>query len=201
MPIVLPPPPVNNPMDGYAWQQWYNQLTQILGQLGLADTILGLSSSGIVVRTGLDTYTSRTITGTSGRLTVTNGDGVSGNPTLTVPLQMSITSDASGLKLDGDSAAPGNTKYYGTNGAGTKGFYDIPAGYTDEEAQDAVGTILSDAGDIDFTYDDATPAITGAFKAGAVEAAGYWSPLTNGDEANPELIFASGDTIMVWAPA
>lgn len=130
MPIILPPPPVNNPMDGYAWQQWYNQLTQILGQLGLADTILGLSSNGIVVRIGTDTYTNRQLLGTTGRITVTNGDGISGNPTFTVPLQMSITSDASGLKLEGDSATPGNTKYYGTNASGIKGFHTLPTGIT-----------------------------------------------------------------------
>ena len=35
-------------------------------------------------------------------------------------------------------------------------------------------------------------------KASAVEDKGYWSPLTNGDTANPELIFALGDTISVW---
>lgn len=44
-----------------------------------------------------------------------------------VNTQMSITSDASGIKLDGDAASPGNTKYYGTNGSGVKGFHDIPA--------------------------------------------------------------------------
>jgi len=44
--------------------------------------------------------------------------------------QMSITSDASGLKLSGDSATPGNTKLYGTNGSGTKGWYDQPSGGT-----------------------------------------------------------------------
>ena len=33
-------------------------------------------------------------------------------------------------------------------------------GYTDEQAQDAVGTILADSGRIDFTYNDATPSIT-----------------------------------------
>lgn len=40
--------------------------------------------------------------------------------------------------------------------------------YTDELAQDAVGTILSDAGDIDFTYDDLTPFISAVIKAAAV---------------------------------
>ena len=45
-----------------------------------------------------------------------------------VRLQQSLTSDASGVKLSGDSATPGNSKYYGTNGSGTKGFHDLPAG-------------------------------------------------------------------------
>jgi hypothetical protein len=35
-----------------------------------------------------------------------------------------------------------------------------PATYTDEQAQDAVGTILTDSTTIDFTYNDATPSIT-----------------------------------------
>lgn len=47
-----------------------------------------------------------------------------------VRTQMSLTSDASGLKLSGDASAPGNSKYYGTNGSGTKGFYDLPGGGT-----------------------------------------------------------------------
>lgn len=41
--------------------------------------------NGVVVRTALNTTTNRTITGTSNRVVVTNGDGVAGNPTLTVP--------------------------------------------------------------------------------------------------------------------
>lgn len=41
--------------------------------------------------------------------------------------QMSITSDGSGLKLSGDATAPGATKYYGTDGTGTKGYFSVPA--------------------------------------------------------------------------
>lgn len=43
----------------------------------------GLSSTGIAVRTATDTWAQRTITG-GGGVTLTNGDGVSGNPTLSV---------------------------------------------------------------------------------------------------------------------
>lgn len=41
---------------------------------------------------------------------------------------------------------------------------DVPAAYTDEQAQDAVGTILTDSSTIDFTYTDGTPSITAAVK-------------------------------------
>ena len=45
--------------------------------------ISGLSTNGIVTRTSSSTAAARTITGTTNVITVTNGDGVSGNPTLT----------------------------------------------------------------------------------------------------------------------
>lgn len=51
--------------------------------------------------------------------------------TAAVITQMSVTSDASGVKLSGDAAAPGNSKYYGTDGTGTKGFFALPAGAAD----------------------------------------------------------------------
>lgn len=44
-----------------------------------------------------------------------------------VKTQMSLTSDASGIKLSGDSSTPGNSKYYGTDSGGTKGFFDLPS--------------------------------------------------------------------------
>ena len=44
--------------------------------------VAGLASTGLIARTGAGTAATRTITGTPGEITVTNGDGVSGNPTL-----------------------------------------------------------------------------------------------------------------------
>jgi hypothetical protein len=46
--------------------------------------LAALSTTGMMARTAANTYTMRTITGTASRLSVTNGDGVSGNPTLNI---------------------------------------------------------------------------------------------------------------------
>lgn len=45
----------------------------------------GLSSTGIAARTGSDAWSVRTITGTANKITVTNGSGASGDPTITIP--------------------------------------------------------------------------------------------------------------------
>lgn len=66
-----------------------------------------------------------------------------GTPSITAAVitQMSITSDASGIKLSGDETSPGNSEYYGTDGSGTKGFYPLPSSgaetYTAGEALSA----------------------------------------------------------------
>jgi hypothetical protein len=42
------------------------------------------NTNGLMTQTAADTFTGRTITGTANRLSVSNGDGVSGNPTLNI---------------------------------------------------------------------------------------------------------------------
>ena len=46
--------------------------------------IAAFSTTGFAVRTASNTWAQRSIAGTSGKITVTNGDGVSGDPTITV---------------------------------------------------------------------------------------------------------------------
>ena len=43
------------------------------------------TTAGLVVQTGTDAFTKRTLTGTAGQITIVNGDGVSGNPTVSLP--------------------------------------------------------------------------------------------------------------------
>ena len=51
----------------------------------------GLSSTGMIARTATDTAAVRTITGTANEITLTNGDGVSGNPTVSIPTAVTFT--------------------------------------------------------------------------------------------------------------
>lgn len=74
--------------------------------LALADDLAALenqSGTGLVARTANATYAQRTITGTTNQITVTNGNGVSGNPTLALDatLVASLASDAKVLSESG----------------------------------------------------------------------------------------------------
>lgn len=87
-------------------------------------TTLGLGT--LATQSGTFSGTSSGIN--SGDITITDTDtfdfGLASQVlTGSVRLQMSLTSDASGIKLSGDSASPGNSKVYGTDGSGTKGWY------------------------------------------------------------------------------
>lgn len=64
------------------------------------DALAALSTTGMSVRTGNGTWTLRSITGTAGRITVTNGDGVAGPPTI----------DLATLAI-GTAVAGGSTKF------------------------------------------------------------------------------------------
>lgn len=46
--------------------------------------LAGLSATGIVTRSAANTYVTRSVTGTTNTITVSNGNGVSGNPTITL---------------------------------------------------------------------------------------------------------------------
>lgn len=67
---------------------------------GTLTSLAAYNTNGILTQTAADTFAGRTITGTTNQVTVTNGDGVSGNPTLSLP---------SAITLPGTLAITGHT--------------------------------------------------------------------------------------------
>jgi len=75
------------------------------------------------------------------------------------------------VKGNGNVDIQGNTTFAGTvDLTTTKIAEGTNLYYTDERAQDAVGTILTDTDDIDFTYNDGANTITAALKSTAINA-------------------------------
>lgn len=62
-----------------------NHYLKLWDKVRLLEAITFLTGTGLMVKTGDDTYVVRTITGTTNQVIVTNGTGVSGNPVLSLP--------------------------------------------------------------------------------------------------------------------
>ena len=102
--------------------------------------ISGISANGLIARTSASTAAARTITGTAGQITVTNGDGVSGNPTLALPTALtsvnSVTSAAaSNLTLGTGTFGTALTFTSATGAATFAGSVTAGAGGTSEGIQ------------------------------------------------------------------
>jgi hypothetical protein len=92
----------------------------------------GLTTLGFIVRDGSGSATTRTLqTGTG--INISNPAGILGDPSISVTLSPFSTSDL----------AEGTNLYF-----------------TDERAQDAVGNMLTDSSNIEFTYNDLSDTIT-----------------------------------------
>ncbi len=111
------------------------------------DAFSSFDTLGILVQTSIDAFAARTITGDS-TISVTNGSGVSGNPTLTV--------------LDSPLLQGQNGAYYLARANHTGTQLSTTISDFNEAAQDAVGGILTDTATVDFTYNDGANTITAA---------------------------------------
>lgn len=77
--------------------------------------LAGLSANGLIARTGSGTAAARTITGTANQVIVTNGDGVAGNPSLSLPQSIATTSTPQFSRIGIGSASLSNAGIYLTS--------------------------------------------------------------------------------------
>lgn len=92
--------------------------------LALSDdlsSLEGLSTNGIATRTASNTWVTRVIAGTTNQLLVSDGDGIAGNPTISLSTDMVLPGNASvtlpiGTTAQRGTAANGQIRYNTTTG-------------------------------------------------------------------------------------
>ncbi len=103
----------------------------IYSEQGAADFTLGFKPSASMTEDTV--YTMPVDFGAAGQYLTTDGNGIlswaAGSSALI--FADSLQDIAGTVNLVGDSAAPGVSRYYGTDGAGAKGWYVFPAGSGD----------------------------------------------------------------------
>lgn len=95
-----------------------------LNNVGTARTNLGLGTAAVKdVPSSGDATSGQVVLGSDSRLAAVAGKLSS------VSTTNSVTGDgaANPVKLVNDAGSPGNSKYYGTDGSGTKGYYNLPS--------------------------------------------------------------------------
>jgi hypothetical protein len=125
-------------------------------------------------------------------------DAVPSSRTITTQYSLTGGGDLSAnriINLVGDTAAPGNLKYYGTDGSGTRGWYSLPAGGSGTVTSVSVTTANGVSGSV--ATATTTPAITltlGAITPSSVAATGTVTGSNlSGTNTGDQTITLTGD--------
>lgn len=136
------------------------------------NALAGYNTNGLLTQTAADTFVGRTITGTTDKIVVNNGDGVSGNPTLNIGSDVVTLTDTQTLT---------NKTTVSSTSAST-GALKLPGGTTAERPTGVEGYVR---------YNSDTTAFEGY-------ASGAWSAIGGGgtvDRVNQAHTFSVGNIL------
>lgn len=92
-----------------------------------------ISASAAIAQSKIANLTTDLAAKADDSTTITGTNSISGGGSLAANRTLSLVNDA---------ASPGNSKYYGTNGTGTRGFYDVPvSGETNTASNVGIGGV------------------------------------------------------------
>lgn len=152
----------------------------------------GLGSTGLAARTGSDTWAQRSIQGTANEVAVANGDGVAGNPTVSLPSSLTFTGKTiTGGTFSSPTAITGLPNPTNAQDAATKAYVDSVAAGLDVKPSVKCATtanitlsgtqtidgVSAGVGDRVLVKNQTTQAQNGIY----VVAAGAWSRATDMD--------------------
>lgn len=200
----LPPPPTQNPdTNTRVWQDWYRQLQKYLTGLSTLDwSLLDLTDASLADIPDRKHNDLQSIQG-----------GTTSEYYHLTSTQHTDLTDSGDSALHYHSSDRNRTNHTGTqtlstiSDAGalaalsvvTEGEITLADVTTNDVSISKHGFVPKAPNDTTkYLRGDGTWQTVSGVTADAVEAVGYWSPLTDGDLTAPELIFADGDAIMVW---
>ena len=173
---------------------------------GTLVALAGYNTNGLLTQTAADTFTGRTLIAPAAGITVTNGDGVAGNPTLVLANDLAALEGLAATGIAVRSAADtwvqrtitAGTGITVTNGDGVAGNPTISASVAPESGVSNIGIAYNDGTGV-FTVQGATAALS-ASNIGYITLPSAGTPgnvVTVSITANQTIIDSNGASEMV----